>query len=52
MIYRGEEVLQETVPPEEASQIAALTVKRRFSHMLHSKKRRAQKNEIRLKVLT
>ena len=31
---------------------AISTVKRRFSHALNSKKRRGQKNEIRLKVIT
>jgi len=31
---------------------AVLTVKRRLNHTLYSKNRRAQKNELRLKVLT
>jgi len=31
---------------------AVSTVKRRFGHILYSKKRRGQKNELRLKVLT
>ncbi len=34
------------------AETAVSTVKRRFNHMLYSKKRRAQKNELRLKVLT
>lgn len=33
------------------AETAVSTVKRRFNHMLYSKKRRAQKNELRLKVL-
>ena len=34
------------------AETAVSTVKRRFNHDLYSKKRRGQKNEIRLKVLT
>ena len=34
------------------AETAVSTVKRRFNHALYSKKRRGQKNEIRLKVLT
>ncbi len=34
------------------AETAVSTVKGRFSHSLYSKKRRGQKNEIRLKVLT
>jgi transposase len=34
------------------AETAVSTVKRRFDHDLYSKKRRGQKNEIRLKVLT
>lgn len=34
------------------AETAVSTVKRRFNHILYSKKRRAQKNEIRLKVIT
>jgi len=34
------------------AETAISTVKRRFNHMLYSKKRRGQKNEIRLKVIT
>lgn len=34
------------------AETAVSTVKRRFSHTLYSKKRRAQKNELRLKLLT
>jgi transposase len=34
------------------AETAISTVKRRFSHTLYSKKRRGQKNEIRLKVIT
>ncbi len=34
------------------AETAISTVKRRFSHTLYSKKRKGQKNEIRLKVIT
>ncbi len=34
------------------AETAVSTVKRRFSHTLYSTKRRTQKNELRLKVLT
>jgi transposase len=34
------------------AETAVSTVKRRFSHTLLSKKRRGQKNELRLKILT
>ena len=34
------------------AETAISTVKRRFNHILYSKKRRGQKNEIRLKIIT
>lgn len=34
------------------AETAVSGVKRRFNHALYSKKRRAQKNEVRLKVIT
>lgn len=34
------------------AETAVSVVKRRFNHMLYSKKRRGQKNEVRLKAIT
>jgi transposase len=53
VMYRRSKKLYKTRYHQRSlAETAVSTVKRRFNHMLYSKKRRAQKNELRLKVLT
>ena len=53
LLYRGSKKLYlKKYHRRSLAETAVSTVKRSFSHALYSKKRRGQKNEIRLKVLT
>ena len=52
MYRRSKKVYKKRYHRRSLAETAISTVKRRFSYTLYSKKRRAQKNELRLKVLT
>ena len=52
MYRRSRRLYKKRYHRRSLAETAISTVKRRFSHMLYSKKRRGQKNELRLKVLT
>lgn len=52
MYRRSKKLYKKRYHQRSLAETAVSTVKRRFNHMLYSKKRRAQKNELRLKVLT
>lgn len=52
MYRRSKELYRERYHRRSLAETAISTVKRRFSHTLYSKKRKAQKNELRLKVVT
>jgi len=52
LIQKKQEFVSEECHMRSLAESAISTVKRRFSHTLYSKKRKAQANEIRLKVLT
>ena len=52
MYRRSKKVYKKRYHRRSLAETAVSTVKRRFNHTLYSKKRRAQKNELRLKVLT
>ncbi len=52
MYRRSKKLYKKRYHRRSLAETAVSTVKRRFNHMLYSKKRKAQKNELRLKVLT
>ena len=52
MYRRSKKVYKKRYHRRSLAETAVSTVKRRFDYTLYSKKRRAQKNELRLKVLT
>jgi transposase len=52
MYQRSRKLYKKRHHRRSMAETAASTVKRRYNHTLYSKKRRAQKNELRLKVLT
>lgn len=52
MYRRSKKLYRERYHRRSLAETAISTVKRRFSHTLSSKKRRGQKNELRLKVIT
>jgi len=52
MYKRSRKLYKKRYHRRSLAETAVSTVKRRFNHTLYSKKRRAQKNELRLKVLT
>jgi transposase len=52
MYRRSRKLYKKRYHKRSLAETAMSTVKRRFNHILYSKKRRAQKNEFRLKVLT
>lgn len=52
MHRRSKKLYKKRYHRRSLAETAVSTVKRRFGHTLHSKKRRGQKNEFRLKVLT
>jgi len=52
MYRRSRRLYKKRYHRRSLAETAVSTVKRRFSHMLYSKQRRGQKNELRLKVLT
>ena len=52
MYRRSRRLYKKRYHRRSLAETAVSTVKRRFSHTLYSTKRRAQKNELRLKVLT
>jgi transposase len=52
MYRRSKKLYKKRYHRRSLAETAVSTVKRRFDHTLYSKKRRAQKNELRLKVLT
>jgi transposase len=52
MYRRSKELYLKRYHRRSLAETAISTVKRRFSHTLYSKKRRGQKNEIRLKMIT
>jgi transposase len=52
MYRRSRKIYKKRYHRRSLAETAVSTVKRRFNHILYSKKRRAQKNELRLKVLT
>jgi len=52
MYRRSKKLYKKRYHRRSLAETAVSTVKRRFNHTLYSKKRRAQKNELRLKVLT
>ena len=52
MYQRSRKLYKKRYHKRSLAETAVSTVKRRFNHILYSKKRRAQKNELRLKVLT
>jgi len=52
MYRRSRKLYKKRYHKRSLAETAMSTVKRRFNHILYSKKRRAQKNELRLKVLT
>jgi len=52
MYRRSEKLYKKRYHRRSLAETAISTVKRRFSHTLYSKKRRGQKNELRLKVIT
>jgi transposase len=52
MYRRSRKLYKKRYHRRSLAETAVSTVKRRFNHILYSKKRRAQKNELRLKVLT
>ena len=52
MYRRSRRLYKKRYHRRSLAETAVSTVKRRFSHALYSKKRRGQKNELRLKVLT
>lgn len=52
MYRRSKKLYKKRYHRRSLAETAVSTVKRRFNHMLYSKKRRSQKNELRLKVLT
>ena len=52
MYRRSKKLYKKRYHRRSLAETAISTVKRRFNYTLYSKKRRAQKNELRLKVLT
>lgn len=52
MYRRSKKLYKKRYHRRSLAETAVSTVKRRFGHTLYSKKRRGQKNELRLKVLT
>lgn len=52
MHRRSKKLYKKRYHRRSLAETAVSTVKRRFNHILYSKKRRGQKNELRLKVLT
>jgi transposase len=52
MHRRSKKLYEKRYHRRSLAETAVSTVKRRFGHTLYSKKRRGQKNELRLKVLT
>jgi transposase len=52
MYRRSRKLYKKRYHRRSLAETAISTVKRRFSHTLYSKKRRGQKNELRLKVIT
>jgi transposase len=52
MYRRSKKIYKKRYHRRSLAETAVSTVKRRFSHTLYSKKRRGQKNELRLKVIT
>jgi transposase len=52
MYRRSKKLYKKLYHRRSLAETAVSTVKRRFNHTLYSKKRRAQKNELRLKVIT
>ena len=52
MYRRSKKLYKKRYHRRSLAETAISTVKRRFSHTLYSKKRRGQKNELRLKVIT
>jgi transposase len=52
MYRRSKKLYNKLYHRRSLAETAVSTVKRRFNHTLYSKKRRAQKNELRLKVIT
>jgi transposase len=52
MYRRSKKLYKKRYHRRSLAETAVSTVKRRFNHTLYSKKRRGQKNELRLKVLT
>ncbi len=52
MHRRSKKLYKKRYHRRSLAETAVSTVKRRFNHTLYSKKRKGQKNELRLKVLT
>lgn len=52
MYRRSKKLYKKRYHRRSLAETAISTVKRRFSHTLYSKKRKGQKNELRLKVIT
>jgi len=52
MWRRSKKLYKKRYHRRSLAETAVSTVKRRFNHTLYSKKRRGQKNELRLKVIT
>lgn len=52
MYRRSKKIYLKRYHKRSLAETAVSSVKRRFNHFLYSKKRRGQKNELRLKVIT
>jgi transposase len=52
MYRRSKKLYKKRYHRRSLAETAVSTVKRRFGYTLYSKKRRGQKNEVRLKVIT